>query len=161
MHVVCGSTTSADRATYMTSTQPGVRKKTFGEHHGKVWTPPTSFAPRLLWCPRLHTSMPCYHGFGSIRLDDVGHAATGCTAVTVVVGSPQQHVMASFMGGSVALLQQHHRRGSCGDARPSRRAAGAASTSARVRVTGPGFSVSPGAFKSTDGELYCITCGYP
>ena len=36
----------------------------------------------------------------------------------------------------------------------------AASTSARVRVTGPVFSVSPSAFKSMDGELYYIKCGY-
>ena len=85
----------------------------------KVWTPPTRIAPRLLWCPRLHAPVPCCHGFGSIRLDDVGHAATGCTAVAVVVSSPQQHVMASFTGGFGALLLQHHRRGSCGDERPA------------------------------------------
>ena len=85
----------------------------------KVWTPPTRIAPRLLCCPRLHTSVRCCYGFGSIRLDDVGHAATGCTAVAVVVGSPQQRVMASFTGGSGALLLQHHRRGSCGDGRPA------------------------------------------
>ena len=84
-------------------------------HRSKVWTSPALIGTRILRCPRQPTSVPCCCRFGSIRVNDVGHAATGCKAVAVVVGSPQQLMMASFTGGSGELLHQVHRHGSSGD----------------------------------------------